>query len=96
MLALDLNVLTAYFRGLKSDIKLTKNKEVMSKPTYYSALKELQESDIIGPTGRPSIWWINANVIHNGSRIIIAEIIKRVNKTEQNKLEDVGQQRLGI
>ncbi|WP_202775614.1 hypothetical protein [Bathymodiolus azoricus thioautotrophic gill symbiont] len=81
---------------MKSDIKLTKNKEVMSKPTYYSALKELQESDIIGPTGRPSIWWINVNVIHNGSRIIIAEIIERVNKTEQNKLEDVGQQRLGI
>jgi hypothetical protein len=94
VLALDLNVLTAYFRGLKSDIKLTKNKEVMSKPTYYSALKELQESDIIGLTGRSGVWWINANVIHNGSRLIIADIIERVEQTEQDKLEDVGQQRL--
>lgn len=94
VLALDLNVLTAYFRGLKSDIKLTKNKEVMSKPTYYNALKELQESDIIGLTGRSGVWWINANVIHNGSRLIIADVIERIEQTEQDKLEDAGQQRL--
>lgn len=62
----------------------------MSKPTYYSALKELQESDIIGPTGRPGVWWINANVIHNGSRLIIADIIERVEITELDKLENAG------
>ena len=88
VLALDLHVLTAYFLGLKTNIKLTKNKEMMSKPTYYNALKELRDNDIIGPTGRSGIYWINANVIHNGSRIIVAEIIERIEKTEQDKLED--------
>jgi hypothetical protein len=37
-----------------------------------------------------------ANLIHNGSRVIVADIIERVEKTEQDKLEDAGQQRLGI
>jgi hypothetical protein len=31
------------------------------------------------------------NLIHNGSRVIVADIIERVEKTEQDKLEDAGQ-----
>ena len=94
VIAIDLEVITAYFRGFKSDIKLMSNNKIMSAHAYYRALKELQENQIIAATGQGNIYFINANLIHNGSRIIVADIIERVEKTEQDKLEDQGQQRL--
>ena len=94
VIAIDLDVLTSYFRGFKSSIKLGNNKKIMSRQAYSRALKELQENNIIAPTGHSSMYYINANLIHNGSRIIVAEIIERVEQTEQSKLEDVGQKRL--
>ncbi len=94
VIAINLNVITSYFRGFKSDIKLGKNKKIMSRQAYSRALNELQENKIIAPTGNGSIYYINANLIHNGSRLVVADIIERVERTEQDKLEDAGQQRL--
>ena len=94
VISINLETITAYFRGFKSDIKLMSNKKIMSAHAYYRALKELQENQIIAPTGAGNIYYINANLIHNGSRIVVADIIERVEQTEQDKLEDAGQQRL--
>jgi hypothetical protein len=94
VIAIYLDVITAYFRGFKSDIRLGKNKKIMTRQAYSRALKELHENNIIAPTGHSSMYYINANLIHNGSRLIVADIIERVEQTEQDKLEDAGQQRL--
>ncbi len=96
VIAVDLDAITAYFLGFKSNIKLMSNNKIMSAHAYGRALKELQENKIIAPTGQGNIYYINVNLIHNGSRVIVADIIERVEKTEQDKLEDAGQQRLGI
>jgi hypothetical protein len=61
------------------------NNKIMSAHAYGRALKELQENKIIAPTGQGNIYYINANLIHNGSRVIVADIIERVEKTEQDK-----------
>lgn len=94
VIAIDLDVITSYFRGFKSDIKLMSNNKIMSAHAYGRALKELQENKIIAPTGNGAIYYINANLIHNGSRLIVADIIERVEQTKQDKPEDAGQQRL--
>lgn len=94
VIAIDLDVLSSYFRGLKHDIKMNKNKQIMSRQTFSSALKELIENDVIAPTGLGAAYYINANLIHNGSRIVLAEIIERVEDTEHDKLESHGQQRI--
>jgi len=93
-IAIDLGVITSYFRGLKHDIKLNKNDQIMSRQTFSTALKELIENDVIAPTGLGAAYYINANLIHNGDRIIIAEIIERTGATEQDKLEANGQVRI--
>lgn len=94
IIAIDLNAITDYFRGFKSDVKLMSNNKIMSAHAYGRALKELTENQIIAPTGNGSIYYINANLIHNGSRIVVAEIIERVEATEQSKLESNGQGRI--
>ena len=43
VIAIDLDVITSYFRGFKSDIKLMSNNKIMSAHAYGRALKELQE-----------------------------------------------------
>jgi len=48
----------------------------------------------ISATGLGSAYYVNANLIHNGSRIVLAEIIERVETTGQSKLEDNGQMRI--
>jgi len=94
VIAIDLSILTSYFRGLKHDVKLNKSNQIMSRQTFATALKELSENDVIASTGEGSIYYINANLIHNGSRIVIAEIIERIEDTEQSKLEANGQMRI--
>jgi len=103
VIALDLEALTSYFRGLKHDIKVTKAKQIMSRQTFSLALKELVDNDVIAPTGLGAVYYINANLIHNGSRVVLVSVIRRndADKTslsaeqiEREKLEESGQIRI--
>jgi hypothetical protein len=96
VIAFDINILTAFFRGLKNDIKIGKNGCIMSHRAFYTALRELQEKSIIATSGNTGFWFVNMNVLHNGNATTIVRIIEKDirAKTEQDKLEDAGQQRL--
>ncbi|VVH60608.1 hypothetical protein BAZOLSSOX_2376, partial [uncultured Gammaproteobacteria bacterium] len=39
-------------------------------------------------------FWVNPSLFFKGDRVAFITEYKRTNKTEQNKLEDAGQQRL--
>lgn len=96
VIAFDIHILTAFFRGLKNDIKIGKNGCVMSHRAFYTSLRDLQEKSIIAPSGNTGFWFVNMTVLHNGNTTTIVRIIEKDirDKTEQDKLENVGQQRL--
>jgi hypothetical protein len=96
VIAFDIHILTAFFRGLKNDIKIGKNGCVMSYRAFYTALRELQEKSIIATSGNTGFWFVNMTVLHNGNTTTIVRVIEKDirEKTEKDKLEDAGQQRL--
>ena len=62
------------------------------------ALRELQDKRIIAQSGNTGFWFVNMSILHNGNTTTIVRIIEKDTreKTEQDKLKDAGQQRLGI
>jgi len=98
VIAFDIGILTAFFRGLKSDFKVGKNGYIMTHKSFYGALRELQDKRIIAQSGNTGFWFVNMSILHNGNTTTIVRIIEKDTreKTEQDKLEDAGQQRLGI
>ena len=63
----------------------------MSDRTFQNGLKGLLNKGFLSPKLRDQ-FWVNPSLFFKGDRVAFITEYKRTNKTEQNKLEDAGQQ----
>jgi hypothetical protein len=66
----------------------------LSLPTFWRGLSELESAQIVAKHVRPGWYFVNPNFAFNGDRIAFTTLIERRDKTKQEELEDLGQQRL--
>ena len=69
----------------------------LSLTTFKRGMNELEKAQIIAKTMRKGRYFINPNFVFNGDRIAFTTVIerkKRTAQTEQELLEEQGQQRL--
>lgn len=66
----------------------------LSMTTFKRGLNELEKAQIIAKTMRKGRYYINPNFVFNGDRIAFTTVIERRKKTQQEQLEEIGQQRL--
>lgn len=69
----------------------------LSLTTFKRGMNELEKSQIIAKTMRKGRYFINPNFVFNGDRVAFTTVIerkKRSAQTEQELLEEQGQQRL--
>lgn len=61
---------------------------------FRKGLSELEKAKIIAKSIRPGDYFINPHFCFNGDRIAFTTVIERKKKTDYEKLEELGQQRL--
>lgn len=69
----------------------------LSLATFKRGLNEMEKAQIVAKTMRQGRYFINPNFVFNGDRIAFTTVIerkKRTAQTEQELLEEQGQQRL--
>ena len=66
----------------------------LSPPTFARGLAELEKAKIIAKHVRQGWYFINPNFVFNGDRIAFTTVIERKKRTDQERLEEMGQQRL--
>jgi hypothetical protein len=67
----------------------------MSAATYDRGMRELIEKSFIAATPVQGWFWLNPDYVWNGDRLaFVKEYRKSSGKTEQQRLEEQGQQRL--
>jgi hypothetical protein len=65
----------------------------MSDVTFHRGLKALLNKGFISPK-MPNIYWVNPSLFFKGDRVAFVTEYRRTQKSEKDKLEDAGQQRL--
>lgn len=78
-------------------LKAQSTKLALSPPTFARGIAELEKAKIIAKHVRIGWYFINPNFVFNGDRIAFTTVIerkKRTAQTEQELLEEQGQQRL--
>lgn len=65
----------------------------MSDVTFHRGLKALLNKGFISPK-MPNVYWVNPSLFFKGDRVAFVTEYRRTKKSEQDKLEDAGQQRL--
>ena len=48
-----------------------------SKPRVYKAIKELIKYEIIAPSWKPNIYYINPSVLFNGDKLILVQMYQK-------------------
>lgn len=71
-------------------------KLALSPATFARGLAELENAKIIAKHLRQGWYFINPSFIFNGDRIAFTTVIERKRRTDQEQLEEQGQQRLGV
>lgn len=66
----------------------------LSPSAYNSGIRELAEKKLIARSKRRDNWYINPTVFFNGDRARITTEYRKKQKSQQEALEDEGQQRL--
>lgn len=66
-----------------------------ARTTYLTALAELVEKGFVAPSVDANLFFINPAIFFNGDRVRFVTEIRR-KRSKQEKLEDLGQQRLDI
>lgn len=79
---------------LEDFLKAQEKKLALSQATFSRGLAELEKAKIIAKHLRQGWYFINPNFVFNGDRIAFSTVIERRKATEQEQLEDQGQQRL--
>lgn len=81
---------------LEDFLKSQQDKKLaLSLATFGRGLAELERAKIIAKHIRQGWYYINPNFVFNGDRIAFTTVIERKKRTEQEQLEEQGQQRLG-
>jgi|SRR5699024_444604 len=81
---------------LEDFLKSQEDKKLaLSLATFGRGLAELERAKIIAKHIRQGWYYINPNFVFNGDRIAFTTVIERKKRTEQEQLEEQGQQRLG-
>lgn len=82
---------------LEDFLKAQSTKLALSPPTFARGIAELEKAKIIAKHVRIGWYFINPNFVFNGDRVAFTTVIerkKRTAQTEQELLEEQGQQRL--
>ncbi|EDZ6119202.1 hypothetical protein IFH90_004599 [Salmonella enterica subsp. enterica serovar Anatum] len=80
---------------LEDFLKSQEDKKLaLSLATFGRGLAELERAKIIAKHIRQGWYYINPNFVFNGDRIAFTTVIERKKRTEQEQLEEQGQQRL--
>ena len=66
----------------------------LSIATFKRGINELEKAQIVAKTMRQGRYFINPNFVFNGDRIAFTTVIERKRRSEQERLEEMGQQRL--
>lgn len=75
-------------------LKAQNKKLALSPATFARGLAELEKAKIIAKHLRQGWYFTNPNFVFNGDRIAFTTVIERKKKSQQERLEDMGQQRL--
>jgi len=81
-------------RTLRSFFNANPNVKVITTRTFFNGLSSLENAKIIAKSKRQGIYFINPSFMFNGDRIAFTTILQRKRKTEHERLEEEGQQRL--
>ena len=65
----------------------------MTDRTFQNGLKGLLNKEFLSPKLRDQ-FWVNPSLFFKGDRVAFITEYRRTKKSEQDKLEDAGQQRL--
>lgn len=66
----------------------------LSPNTYNQGIRELADKKLIARSNRRDNWYINPTVFFNGDRARFTTEFRKKKKSQQEQLEDEGQQRL--
>lgn len=86
-----------YLSWFRAEEYLSEEDVKISRASFHRAMKELLEKKFIAESVDPNMFWFNPNLFFNGNRMTFVNEYRKIktkDKTEQEILEEKGQNRL--